>query len=129
MKIKLEYNLSADFLKSVLVSAFESGVHGVQSWGTATAVARTDKSGNYIAVKLSYDLKEGNEGDRKGRCTVGLKAIAAGIVRLLDNKIDMGSDLRGRLAVAVVTSDAGEIDGPLADCIVQAAIFGDVIYG
>lgn len=123
--LKLEYTLSKDFLRNVMTSAFESGVYGSSSWSTVLEIR-----GNYDAVHISYDRKTGQEGERKGRKWLDLDSLIEGIRRLLSSKrIDLGNSLRGRLAAAVVTQDAGEIDGPLADCVVQAAVFNDVIYG
>jgi hypothetical protein len=127
-KINLQYKLSDDFLKSVLVSALESGVHGVQSWATFKKIEEGTPN-DYSAVLLSYDKKNHAEGSRRGRVIIGLGRVAQGIERLLQAPIGLGNELRGRLAVAVISHDAGHIDGPLADCIIQAAIFDDVIYG
>jgi hypothetical protein len=129
MHLKLEYSISRDFLRNIMISAFESGVHGTQSWATVLECRDTSSKG-YDSVYMSYDRKTGAEGDRKGRRLLELDDLVEGIRRLLASKrIDLGSDLRGRIASAVNNDDSGEIDGPLADVIVQAAIFNDVIYG
>lgn len=124
MKLTLDYNVTNEFLDNVMGSATESGVHGVDGWMT---VDRWLCRGGFHA---SYDRKEDPEGERKGKVTIRRRDVLAGIRRLLTNKaIDISPEARGRLAAAVIDDDTGEIDGPLADLIIQAAVFNDVIYG
>ena len=123
MKLTLDYNVSNDFLDNVITSATESGVHGATYWLRVRAELKD-------GVRIDYDLKEGEEGDLKGRFTMRRRQVLIGIQRLLTNRaIDIGPGARGRLAGAVITDDSGEVDGPLADLIFQAAVFNDVIYG
>lgn len=129
MELKLRYTLPKDFLRNILISAFESGVHGSSSWATALEARDTHTRG-YDALYISYDRKNDIEGARKGRKLIKLEHVAEGIRRILANKrIDLNNHDRGRLAAAVVTLDSGEVDGPLADCVIQAAVFNNVIYG
>lgn len=128
--LKLEYSLSKAFLRNVMISAFESGVHGVHSWGSVIETLDVVPGEGYDAVYMSYDRRTAAEGSRKGRKLLRLEHLIEGIRRLLASKrIELGSHLRGQLAAAVINDDAGEIDGPLADCIVQAAVFNKIIYG
>lgn len=60
---------------------------------------------------------------------VGLDAIAKGIGRVLDPEFKVRADIREQVALGSRENDAGEIDADGADVIVQAAIFGEIVYG
>lgn len=128
MKISIEFDLPAQFLKNVMVSALESGQHGTSTWATCVQISKGTGS-DYSEVILHYDLKDEAEGNRAGLHKMGLAEVAEGIKRALSHGFELGSAVRGRIAQAVATYDSGEIDGPAADVIFQAAIYGEVVYG
>ena len=57
--------------------------------------------------------------------------VAAAIKRIIDGDIDGGlhESIRKTIEFANTHNDAGEIDAGDADCIVQVACFGEVVYG
>jgi hypothetical protein len=125
MNLELQYTLPKDFLRNILISAFESGVHGSHCW-VDVVECRDTHAGGYDALYIKYDRKGGDEGSRKGRRVLDLEDVREGIRRLLASpKIKLHSSYRGRIAAAVVNQDSGEIDGELADYIVQAAVYND----
>lgn len=132
MKMTMEIDLPDDFLKDILTTICETpGAYGSAYWLTVEKVTKGEPS-DYTEVELAYDLEEGEEGDCKGRFTLGLAQIAEGIVRIITgapDKLSLHESNIGRVVAAVAAKDSGQIDGDAADWIAQAAIFGKVIYG
>lgn len=64
-----------------------------------------------------------------GRHIVNLNTIEAGIRRIIDGQARVPGGLRDGLMRAVRENDAGDVDADLADVIVQAGLFGGVVYG
>jgi hypothetical protein len=60
---------------------------------------------------------------------VTLDVVAKGIALIVSGKTSVFDALRRQIAQADRENDAGEIDADGADVIVQAGLFGQVIYG
>lgn len=55
--------------------------------------------------------------------------ILLGIKRLLSREVKVNQEIHGWLFSAITTADMGMIDVTVADCIMQAACFNDIVYG
>ena len=55
--------------------------------------------------------------------------IQAGIDKVKSGAIELNKDILKAILVADVINDAGDIDSDAADCIVQAALFDEIVYG
>lgn len=132
MKLTMTIDIPDDFLKDVLVTICETpGAYGIHYWANVEKVTK-GKADDYTEVELAYDLEAGEEGNRKGRFTMGLEQIASGIAIIVGGtpeKLALHAANIGRVVSAVSSKDSGQIDGEAADWIAQAAIFGKVIYG
>jgi hypothetical protein len=113
-----------DFTASVVTTAIESGVQGIGYWASTRAYAW---QGEDYAQAVIMD----KESERPHMYVLNHETIKAGIHMIMDRENEMALDDSYRHAVrqAVLDDDAGQIDGDLADQIVQAATLGDVIYG
>jgi hypothetical protein len=60
---------------------------------------------------------------------VDLDAIAAGIGLITRGETGVHKDYIGDIFTASMTNDSGDLDANAADLIVQAAVFGKVIFG
>ena len=60
---------------------------------------------------------------------VNLDTIDLGIQRLQSADFRVNPNLMGLILAANRDNDAGDIDADAADCIVQAALFGELVYG
>lgn len=60
---------------------------------------------------------------------VTIDTVAAGIAKLQGGEIQINSELLGWILAGSAKNDAGDIDAEAADCILQAALFGELIYG
>ena len=60
---------------------------------------------------------------------VDLDVVERGIEKLLEKGFAVNSSIRGDVALASIEDDGGYLDVLCADCIIQAGLFGEVIYG
>lgn len=106
------------FLADVLITAVEGGVN---YW------AHTSEYRWLGGPKRTRVVLCDMEGDEKEHF-VTIETIAEGLAT-----IRKGSGLNKSIMAAILlgdtNNDGGEIDSDAADCIVQAGIFGEVIYG
>lgn len=67
--------------------------------------------------------------DQEGVHRVTIDTIAEGLSKIRSGHVRMNSTLLGTILNADTENDAGEIDADGADAIVQAALFGELVYG
>lgn len=120
-----------DFLWHVFVAACESGVHGIGCWAHFDRYEHHDGDNRENAIAGIVD----RETDDISRHTITLETIRKGL-DVIDQgdwqaEVDKGMhrSYRAQIHIARLALDAGAIDGPLADMIVQCGLFGEVIYG
>lgn len=61
--------------------------------------------------------------------TIGLNEVARGIGLVIDKDFNLNREMKSWIRDGNAENDAGTIDAGCADAIVQAAIFGHVVYG
>ena len=134
--VRIPVQLTAEFCAGIFNTAIEGGVN---YWAEVTSYRWFDKRTHH---ELPYSewvahLEDKEEDDGKTH-VVDLKVVALGLQRLLshDGGVHLDSlDLtRGYilqdLSELLERPDAGGmIDADAADCIVQAGLFGKIIYG
>lgn len=57
------------------------------------------------------------------------EVIAKGLGKIADPAFNINSEMRGNIVGGSAENDAGNIDAYDADAILQAAIFGELVYG
>lgn len=138
--IKVRAELTADFLSSILITAFD-GDHG-GSWYWAD---RNPAADSWLKVKEEGALGSGQlwlsasvidkaeleewmatkEPDDPHKVEV-FNVTHSSMVDGIQDLIDAGNE---ELQQAIFDADAGMIDADLADAIVQQALFGEQRYG
>ncbi len=117
-----------EFLGDVIICIAED--FGYNSWRQISDYHWDDEhpEENRVTVHELADLED--EPDTSVH-TVTIDTVATGIRRILaeGNPIGLNKTIIGAVAVASVENDAGEIDSEVADCILQAAIFNEYVYG
>lgn len=123
-----------EFLHGVFTTALEGGVG---YWSQASTYrwsvnsdGKTEDLDGFIAVV--HELNDDESGYKKQGLTVNRAVIQKGIRRILDRaeKCGVRDDIYANIAAADRSNgDAGDIDSEVADCIVQAGLFGEIIYG
>ena len=114
-----------DFLANVLVTAIESGI----GYWAEVKDYKWSENGDHNMVdaraKVRGDSKSGAERDFWHDVT--LDTIEEGIAVL--KQMDWNRSHKAFLLLADNENEAGDIDSEIADCIVQAALYGVLKYG
>ena len=132
-KVKMEVEVPHRMLSDVMIIAFDGAYGAVIQYGWADTgkyhIKRDPKDHAddwWEAVEI--ELNESNPvGAREQSFKVDWGVLVAGMQRILDDK-EVRLDLRQTIAQAIMDDDAGEIDAPMADRIVQYGIFGKEVY-
>lgn len=119
------------FLHDVFVTALEGGI-GYWSqaskyhWSVDADGEQEDLDG-FVAIIHEWDEDANDYGSKK--LTVNRQVIQSGIRALADKSFQVRDDIRKTVLAASAMNDSGDIDAEIADVIVQAGLFGEVIYG
>lgn len=143
IQIRVTRELDDEFIGDVLVTAFDGSYGGCwETWAEPMhekteqwphdRMLTLDEDENWTAVHIRCSDTDGLTATEIGLVTDGIvvnaEAIRVGIQRILDDNI-VNSEIRDYVVRAVLEHDAGDIDATAADCIVQAGVFGRVIWG
>ena len=105
-------NILLSITNEMVESIIDCANYGTDYW------ARDLKhNGNNVRV-LPHDEDTYSEGE-----------IVEGIQRALNPNFKINPQLRGEIYNAIVSNDPGAIDPDCADVIIQAAVFGEIVYG
>ncbi len=120
--ITLEFDIPDQVCKDVLCTACEGGSN---YWLAAKKVLR-DKDGEYLGIVGPCDAE-----DRKTTWPdVNFDTIRTGFVNLLRPGFNVNSTNRAAaLEMLVNYEEATSWDAETADCILQAGMFNDMVYG
>lgn len=133
-----------EFLTDILITAVEGGIGYWSQADEYRAAPERPAAERGVTLYIpahevdaaDYRLPVGHGlieswGDEIPACTVrvDLDAIAAGVGLITRGEAGVHSDYIGDIFAASLHNDSGDIDATAADLIVQAAIFGRVIYG
>ena len=136
------------FLTDVLITAIEGGIgywSGAADYDSdgdpvgrgvtlhATGVELSDLSPGYLSVRDRHYLPPNAGGDDWILVRVALQDIARGLHRIAERQCGT-SEETGRIVRRANHSNdcctsAGDVDADVADCVVQAALFGRLIFG
>lgn len=119
-----------EFLAEVITSAVEGGTG---YWAQVSQYQYThngelhvycgEKVEGEIASATLVDMEDEKE------YTIRVDDIARGIGRIRHEDAKINSTIRKSIMHADIDNDAGEIDADGADCIVQFAVFSELVYG
>tara|TARA_Y100000310_G_scaffold128314_1_gene127491 strand:+ start:657 stop:1040 length:384 start_codon:yes stop_codon:yes gene_type:complete len=117
------------YLATILTVAVEGGIaywaEGKNyNWGSENGPFELGMF-HYASVQVRDHW--GDMGRNWRRVTVS--TIARGIRLLKTGEVKVSSDITGYIGSAEAEKDASYIDSDAADCIVQAALFGEIVYG
>lgn len=120
-----------EFLGDIVIGVFED--FGYAGWRQVL----TYHSGGQNMLPNGYilDIEEAPEHrrtwntDDKDVHQVTIAVIAKGIGKILEDGFGINSKLKAAIKEANTENDAGMIDAELADIIVQAGLFGEIVYG
>lgn len=125
------------FLADILTTAVEGGIN---YWAEVSDYT-WDFDNPGVAFVRVYCIEDDDvirvDAAKRGDLTppegvpVDIEKIAKAIARILDPQIptDLSATNVKMIRDASKENDAGDVDADLADCIMQVAVLGDVIYG
>lgn len=132
IKIKVERELSDEFVGDVLVTAFDGRYGGCWYWA-APKVAEGDTSWldyDVNDVWLSVNVVDKEDANDSKIYRVNAEVIQVGIQRIIDaTEVKINEEIRNYILRGVLEEDGGDIDSTAADCIVQAGLFNEIVYG
>lgn len=115
----------AEFLADVMLTALD----GIESWGLYRNAVHAPNEG-LESLCLRPDAPSFDRFDaRDDWQVIDLEKLADAMVKIGTGKVEISSDRRDMITEALMESDAGMIDADLADCIVQVAAFGEIVFG
>lgn len=120
--VSLTVALSDEFMNDVLITAVEGGI---AYW--ARLVQPGDSPDSYVGMLI--EEQEPSEGDTPKRAILNADLVARGIAAALAPTFALNSAIRAAICRGASENDGGEIDVEAADVIVQAGMFGGLIYG
>lgn len=104
-----------EFLADIVTTAVEGGIN---DWAAI--------DGYYSANARIHLLDDESQ---THVAHIDINTVDLGIYRIVDHRLKIRDEIRKTITVANVTLDASEIDAEAADCIIQAGLFGALVYG
>lgn len=109
-----------EFLNDVFTTALEGGIG---YW--AYAEEYKNDLGEYFAVVVDAENEDAFE-----KSTINQETIVKGINLIVnDGDFKINDRIRQEIMLANIQNDAGNIDVIDADCIVQAGLFKELVFG
>lgn len=136
--ITVKIDLTDEFLRDVMVTMVESGNYCIWYWGACSDIRRMDdhrrhRGGQCQRHVDEFFLRESENHDddhlEPHSKVVNKVEVAKAIERILNGTVPVASDIVGYIFQGVTTMDAGDIDATAADCIAQAILFDELVYG
>lgn len=105
------------FVRGIMTTAAEGGIN---YWAEVLVQQR---KGIWVTSMFLKDLESGD------RHEVTTETVEKGLDLVRSGSVKVGSDILRHVLAGDADDDAGEIDVEGADVIVQAGLFGKLIYG
>ena len=116
MIIKIDYPISLQEMYDVLTGAFDDD--SIEYWAETRDYVRS-MDGNILEWKiLEYDERDGEE----HKYTLTINTIEKGIRRILNPEFNVDPSIKQWILTK-------EMDSSCYDCIIQAGLFGELVYG
>lgn len=111
----------AEFLAYTVVAAVEGGIN---YWAEIKDYQwREDDNGRMTTASASVRAERGEWRE------LTPETIEAGIAKLKTGEVEINKTVLSWIVTGDALNDATDIDATAADCIVQVALFGELVYG
>lgn len=117
MRIEIDLEFTEQNCIDTLTTAVESGI---EYWVERFMNIKRDKEKNIVEVTIEYF----DEDDEIKKSVLTSGTIRHGIRKMFQRGFDVRLDLKQQLLEEEPCADAD-----CADCIIQAALFGELVYG
>lgn len=121
VEFTITQQVSLQTLADIIVTAVEGGIN---YWSQIVVYKWTEGPEHTVA-----DIIEIGDGDENKPHHIDLEIVQRGIQRILNDNPAIRIDLHQQVADCVSQDDAGHVDADGADCIVQAGLFNELVYG
>ena len=111
------------FLACVLVTAVEGGVN---YWAEVREY-RVVEGEDRLFVSVSVEIRDA-EGEGEWQA-VTLDTVEKGIAKIKTREIRLNREIVAEVLLGDRDPKYADIDATAADCIIQAGLFGDIVYG
>ena len=118
--------IRTEFLSDVLITATEGGIN---YWAQVTK-RRWERRGpdGYEGAVMDVGLRDLEDGDKLHYVTHEMLEKGIALILSTETRFQVREDLYRMILLGHYKNDAAEIDAEAADVIVQAAIFGEIVY-
>ena len=114
----------ADFLSCVVITAVEGGVN---YWAAIKDYQWSKgEDDNFTSASAKVRDVENNGGEWH---EVTHETVEAGIAKIRTGDVRLNKEILSWILTGDATNDATDIDATAADCIIQVALFDEVVYG
>lgn len=117
---------SDEFLRDVAITAVECGV---DYWAVVEGYRWLDDDGTELPFPKASIIELDDGGSPVAVHALTKDAVLRGINALLSGSVNVNPLLVAELRDAIEGDDAGMVDAEMADCVVQAALFNEIVYG
>ena len=115
----------AQFLSDILHTSIEGGIDYWALYRNAGL-----HGDNLMSIQLRPDEPSFNRFDpRDDWQEINIEKVADAITKICTGTVRISKDRQDTISTALLANDAGMIDADLADCIVQVAAFGEIVFG
>jgi hypothetical protein len=111
MRLEIEYDLSSEETYDLLTEAFDNG--SIEYWSETASSLRDSHNKIFAWVIIDED---------ENKHVLSSSSIERGIKRIFKSDFKIDNDILNRVI-------AKEFDDECYDSIIQAALFGELIYG
>lgn len=117
--MKTKANCRNVFFGEITMNAIESHCGGYLAWCSIPRYRWKHREEDVIATIVDDEGEEHH---------INNDLIRKGIGLILIGDVDVRRDIVDTLLEACQMMDAGDVDAEIADCIIQAALFGEIVY-
>lgn len=125
-EVTMTLPITTEMLDCILIGAFDGGYGACYYWADVEEIRVNGE--HWTEVLIREDEEFDDDEDRKVY-TINAENIIPAIQRFLTDDPPANKRITGYIRQAVQENDPGMIDADAADCIVQVAAFGQLVYG
>lgn len=120
---------SAEMLGDIITTAVEGGI----GYWSACVVYKWTEGPEHTHAKIvpateEFDLDEPVLFDAEHPAEINPEVVRVGMERILNGEAGVNKTITAAVAASVAEQWGGHIDSEVADCIVQAGLFGTTIW-
>lgn len=121
MQITTAIDVSEEVCRDFLTTCVEGG----SAYWLACETVERDEDSNVTKIVGCEDVEDA--ATKWGDATA--ETMRQGIERIINGSVAVRADIRGTVLAAVLDDDNCDWDAETADCVLQAGLLGEIVYG